>query len=135
MKKINEEKGFTLTELLAVLVVLAIVAMIAYPIITKTINNSKKKAQIAQYKEVREQARKYAAMYIAGDDPDTCVTIDQIKAEGFLERGNIKDPMDGSFINGSFKITWNDDFNQFDYVYYIATTCTGTTKYTGDEFN
>ena len=35
------KKGFTLVELLAVLVVLGIVALVCYPIVTKTINNSK----------------------------------------------------------------------------------------------
>ncbi len=38
------KKGFTLMELLAVIVVLAIVSMITIPIITDTVNDSKKEA-------------------------------------------------------------------------------------------
>jgi len=132
MKKINREKGFTLTELLAVLVVLALIAVIAYPIVTRTINNSRKKAQVAQYKEVREQARKYAATSLTSDE---CVTIEMIKQAGFLDKGTIKDPRDGTEINGAFMVTWNTTYNQFEYLYYVSPTCTGATKYTEEEFN
>ncbi len=46
-KQLNNEKGLTLIELLAVIVILAIIAAIAVPAIGKIINNSKEKAILA----------------------------------------------------------------------------------------
>ena len=42
--KINKNKGFTLVELLAVIVILAVIALIATPIILNIVNNAKKSA-------------------------------------------------------------------------------------------
>ena len=41
MKKINS-KGFTLVELLAVIVIMGILMMVAIPAVTRTIENSRK---------------------------------------------------------------------------------------------
>ncbi|GEK29794.1 hypothetical protein KZO01_01030 [Kurthia zopfii] len=46
-KKLNNEKGMTLIELLAVIVILAIIALIAIPAIGNIISNSKSKAILA----------------------------------------------------------------------------------------
>ena len=43
----NKKKGFTLIELLAVLIIIAVIGLITMPIITNTVNNSKKNACMA----------------------------------------------------------------------------------------
>ena len=47
-KQLNNEKGLTLIELLAVIVILAIIAAIAVPAIGNIINNSKDKAVLSR---------------------------------------------------------------------------------------
>jgi type IV pilus assembly protein PilA len=47
-KRIKNEKGLSLVELLAVIVILAIVAAIAIPAIGNIINNSRDKAQVSE---------------------------------------------------------------------------------------
>ena len=49
MKKINK-KGFTLVELLAVIVILGVLLLIAVPSVNNIINNSRKKAFLSQVK-------------------------------------------------------------------------------------
>ncbi|MGX6442930.1 prepilin-type N-terminal cleavage/methylation domain-containing protein [Neobacillus sp. K501] len=55
--KLKEQKGLTLIELLAVIVILGIIAAIAIPSINNVINNSKEKAKIAEAIQVIDAAR------------------------------------------------------------------------------
>ncbi|MCZ2259822.1 type II secretion system protein [Sporosarcina sp. G11-34] len=56
-KQINNEKGLTLIELLAVIVILAIVAAIAVPAIGNVINNSRDKAILAEASNILAGAK------------------------------------------------------------------------------
>lgn len=52
MKMRNKKKGFTLIEMIVVVAIIAILVAIGVPQITKQINNSKKKADIANAKNI-----------------------------------------------------------------------------------
>ncbi|MCP1144179.1 type II secretion system protein [Lysinibacillus endophyticus] len=56
-KRVNNQKGLTLIELLAVVVILAIVAAIAVPAIGNIINNSRDKAILAEASNVLSAAK------------------------------------------------------------------------------
>ncbi|WP_264986994.1 type II secretion system protein [Lysinibacillus piscis] len=58
-KRIKNEKGLTLIELLAVIVILAIVAAIAVPAIGNIIDNSRSKAVIADATNIMNAAQLY----------------------------------------------------------------------------
>lgn len=123
--KILNKKGFTLVELLAVIVILSIIAIIAYPIIGNTINNSKKKLQKEQYNRIKSAAKNWTTTNSIDDLNGECVSVNKLKSEGFLEDGKIEDPLNGSDMNGSFKITWNSSTNQYYYLYWGNQTCDG----------
>lgn len=63
---LKNEKGLTLIELLAVIVILGIVAAIAIPSIGKAINNSKADAHLANAREVLSIGK---LAYASGDLP------------------------------------------------------------------
>jgi type IV pilus assembly protein PilA len=126
MKLLNK-KGFSLVELLAVIVILSIIALIAYPIIGNTINNSKKKVQKEQYNRILGAAKNWVTANSIS--ANRCITIDELMNGGYLEKGNIEDPVTGGYMNGAFNITWNDGTNQYTYVYYTGTDCTGNKPY------
>lgn len=57
LKYLRKEKGMTLVELLAVLVILGIVAAIAVPLIGNIINDSKEKAILADAQQILSAAK------------------------------------------------------------------------------
>ena len=61
MKKIINIKGFTLAELLAVLVVLSLISMIAIPAVSQTIQKYKNQVCVLQLGYVLEDAKAWAA--------------------------------------------------------------------------
>ena len=80
MKKLlKNQKGLTLVELLAVIVILGIIAAIAVPAIANIIDNSRKDAHVANAEALYDAARLAmigedisgeAYFYANGDDPD-----------------------------------------------------------------
>ncbi|ERN52674.1 type II secretion system GspH family protein [Alkalihalophilus marmarensis] len=73
LKQTKNEKGLTLVELLAVVVILGIIAAIAVPSIGNIIENSKKDSAISNAQQVLNAARLYAA---GGGEIDDETTID-----------------------------------------------------------
>ena len=82
-KRIKNEKGLTLIELLAVVVILSIVAAIAVPAIGNIIENSRSKAVIADAQNVMSGASLYFADVTVAEN--TGVAASAIKTAGYLE--------------------------------------------------
>jgi type IV pilus assembly protein PilA len=95
-KRLNNEKGLTLVELLAVIVILGIIAAIAIPSIGNIIDNSRIKAVKADAQNVLSAAN----MYFTENGEKLTVTIAELKTTGFLDdAGALKD--DGEVTKGS----------------------------------
>ncbi|MGG0644517.1 prepilin-type N-terminal cleavage/methylation domain-containing protein [Sporosarcina gallistercoris] len=87
-KKLKNEKGLTLVELLAVIVILGIIAAIAIPSIGSIIENSRIKAVKADAQTVLSAANIYFAEGNTGNDGNAgvvSVTLVKLVEEGFLE--------------------------------------------------
>ncbi|WP_221566267.1 type II secretion system protein [Alkalihalobacillus sp. TS-13] len=84
MKKsmVRSERGFTLVELLATIVILGIIAAIAVPSIGKLIENTKEDTHKANAMQIIEAAR----LYVLSEDPSaSSVNAKTLSREGFLE--------------------------------------------------
>lgn len=85
-KKLKNEKGLTLIELLAVIVILAIIALIAIPAIGSIVSNSKSKAILSDATSIIAGAKTAitdgACTQTAGSDTVTCKPDD---LKGYLE--------------------------------------------------
>ncbi|MBR3198654.1 MAG: type II secretion system protein [Bacilli bacterium] len=83
------KKGFTLIEVLAVLIIIGIVSMIAVPTIGSTLKYSKEKAYDKQVSILENAARTYTAKH-----NETLsigyVSVETLKKAGYLANKNIK---------------------------------------------
>ncbi|MCD5323734.1 MULTISPECIES: prepilin-type N-terminal cleavage/methylation domain-containing protein [Pontibacillus] len=77
----KDEKGFTLVELLAVIVILGIIAAIAIPSIANVVENSKKDAVI----RTAEQAVEAYRLMETSEGVDTEKTLEELATAGYLE--------------------------------------------------
>ncbi len=97
-------KAFTLIELLAVIVILSIIAIITVPVITSSITNSKDNLYNRQVDMITNAAERYVndnAMTFTGTE----IAVSELKSEGYLKNETIKNPKNGSAMNGCVKIS------------------------------
>ena len=96
MKK-NEKKGFTLVELLGVIVILGIIAMIAVPTINTALNYSRKKAYDEQINTIENTAQTYMSKNSlklpSQTEGSSCgVSVQTLQQEGLLTSDDIENP-------------------------------------------
>ena len=122
MKKLNN-KGFTLVELLAVLVILVTILTIAIPSITSSVERNKANMLAKKYKIIEAQAEIYADMYknkfsysrfINGNccNGNCCIKISDIKDNGLLTDEDLKDA-NGNQISGF--VCYNSSAKTYNY--------------------
>ncbi|NRD76001.1 type II secretion system protein [Bacillus sp. BRMEA1] len=92
-KKLKDQKGMTLIELLAVIVILGIISAIAIPSILGLIDNSKKDAHVANARQMINSAK----LAVTGDSTlqpangaTVYVTLKYLEDKGYVE--TVKDP-------------------------------------------
>lgn len=95
------KKGFTLVELLAVIVLLGIIGLIATPTVTNVIKNNKEKALNHQKELIIRAARNWANANSFNISENEMVSVNTLQSEGYLENINI-DEID---YNDCVKIT------------------------------
>lgn len=98
MKKLNK-KGFTLVELLVVIVILVIIMSIAIPSITSSLDRSKAKQRDAKVKLIESAAEIYVDRHNNSSSP----TIQDLYNERLITIEQLKDPFnDENCITGDF---------------------------------
>ena len=125
MKKNNKgnrhllTNAFTLVELLAVIVILAVIALIATPIVKKSIDNSKEQALKETINSIERAAYNYGYQNDIGYSTEyKKLTLDELINKGFL-KGDIINPVTNEKMNGCVLYRWNETNNQYEFKYEI----------------
>ena len=116
------KKGFTLTELLAVIVVLAIVTAIAVPKIGQMISQAKESTYKIQLDNIVEAAKSWSNSHI-NDIPTNgskLVLLEDLEDSGDLP-GDIKNPATGESLSG-ICVLITDSNNLLSYQIYEGCT-------------
>lgn len=112
------KKGFTLAELLGVLIVLAVIATIVTPIISKSIKSNKQSLYNSQLEEIKQGAEKWAYSNLellpTIEEKSITITLYELKKSGFLTL-NIRNPITGELFPNDMVITITYKNNNYDF--------------------
>jgi len=113
------KKGFTIVEIIAVVIVLGLIALLAFPPMLNMIKNSENELSNAAKTLIYTASSQYTSKYV-NDFPKKegniyCITIEELIKEEFLTN-SIQDENLGDFgLQTKIKITVNNDL-KFDYI-------------------
>ncbi len=119
----KNQKGFTLVELLAVIVILGIIAMIAVPAIGNIIDGTREDSRDASILMIRDAAQ----TYLIENDAPTDFDVADLQSNGFL-RTIPKDPTNNdALINGAIVVDTNGNVSKIDRYFISASGGISTT--------
>ena len=107
-------KGFTLVELLAVLIILAVISLIVMVSVGDTISNSKNSLSDVQKKRIEEAAEIYYNREGMNIDAD-CVNVSDLIEDGYIQGDAVLDPKNKNQMVGSVSITYASNQYVFEY--------------------
>ena len=86
-KMLKNSKGFTLVELLAVIVVLAVIILIAMPAVMSSMDKARKNALLTEVSEITKVAQTaYASDSMGTGITEICYNLDYLVKEGYLDK-------------------------------------------------
>ncbi len=112
-----KKRGFTLIELIGVIIVLGILALIIYPIIGNVFDDSSSDLSKSQKESLENIARMWGTQNtdLLSESKPYYLTIETLKKSGLLENKDILDPETEEKVKGCIKIEYQT--NKYVYTY------------------
>ena len=113
-----KNKGFTLAELLGVIIILAVVSSITIVTITNSMKNSKEKLYNVQIDNIIVGAKTWASGNVfnlpENDGEFIKITLGQLKQEGFVD-SDITNPLTNELFDDNMQIIITKTGNSYKY--------------------
>lgn len=117
------KRGFTLVELLGVIIILGIIALIAFPNIKEAFSTSSENLLKNQIESIENISRTWGTNNISKVDDCYILTLEELKRSGLLENTDIINPETKEELDGCVKISYDESINQYTYTYTEANLC------------
>jgi len=124
------KRGFTLIELIAVIVILAIIALITTASVMGLFNKTKSSLYETQVEIVESAAKKWAIAnngFLPTDGSEYALQLSKLVTDGYLDDGDIVDPRTEKEMNGYVNIIYDNSINQYK-IEFINLSNAGLTK-------
>ena len=109
--------GFTLVELLGVIIILGVIALITFPIINKSIKSSKEKALEQVINNIEDAAYKYSISNDIGYQTFyNKIELSTLMSAGIL-KDNIINPVTDEQMQGCVLYKWVEEYKQYEFKY------------------
>lgn len=113
-----KKNGFTLIEVLGVIILLGVLSVIVVPVVRDSIKQSKRKAYDKQVNTILTTAREWAADNTSAlTEGSFLVKVETLKKAGLIENKDIINPVNNEEMKGCAKVSYNQGFNQYEYEY------------------
>lgn len=131
MKNIKNQKGFTLIELMAVIVILAVLVMVAIPAVTTYLDSARKGAFSNSAKSAISAVRNDVIINGFNGNGSNEAIYDLTKINSLLDKTIVNSPFGGTFNNDSVKVKVTNDNGVYTYeMCMVDASNNGFSKYT-----
>lgn len=112
------KKGFTLVELLTIIILLGIISAIAFPIITDQVELAKNEAYEQTVNSIERAAKRYGATNILGyETEERSLPLSTLISSGYLEEADLINPKTDKQMTGCVFYSWNEENRVYNYRY------------------
>ena len=115
------KKGFTLIELIGVVVVLAVIGFVVYPIISGLLVDNKEQIYERQIEQLEKIASNWVVTnsgQITFEDNEThYLYLSDLYEQGYIEENELYNPKTNEPLTGCITVTWQENINQHIYNY------------------
>ena len=116
----RNKRGFTLVEVLGVIVVIGLISFLIVPKVANTIFNSKEVAYKTQVETIENAARKYGIendLLYPKEGEKKYIAVKDLVSVGQLSNKEIINPKTGNEMSGYVEVKYNIDYQQYEYNY------------------
>lgn len=115
-----KKRGFTLVEVLAVIVILGFLIVLIVPTVNNLIKDSEDSLESRQISSIIAATKQYVTMnsdLLPAQGSTTCISLMSLVENGIIDNNIIINPKTKEPMNGCVIISYSDEFNQYEYSY------------------
>ena len=123
------KKGFTLVEVLAVIVILGLLVVIISPVVNNLLGDSEDALYDKQVDSIVKATKKYMVEHselLPENSDSKAIYINDLINKGVIDKDKVINPKTKEEMNGCVVVSYNHEFNQYEYNYKDSCTITIT---------